>query len=46
MTTTGGSALTTTVGVVNGVHRNTTHSWANTAPARSTRFTQLAKAVL
>ena len=46
MTATGGTALTTTMGVVDRVHGHTANSGAHTAPTRRTGLTQLAQAVL
>src|SRR5699024_11712384 len=40
------ATLTTTVGVINGVHSYTTYAWTATAPARCTGFTNLTQAVV
>jgi len=36
MTTTGSAAFTTTHRVIDGIHRNTTHTWAASEPAAAT----------
>ena len=46
MATTGGFALTTTMGVINRVHRDAAHRRTATAPARSARFAQRTQVVL
>src|SRR5690554_717195 len=46
VTTTGGSALTTAMGVVDGVHGHTANGGTHTAPALRTGFTQRPQTVL
>ena len=46
VTTTRGSSFTTTMRVIDWVHRNTANGWANASPALSTGFTELTQAVL
>ena len=46
MAATGGTTLTTTMWVVDWIHRNTTNLWTTTEPAAPTSLTQLDVAML